>query len=292
MPETWHPYVLVLPWTRQSGTGNANSRTRRCLRFTARTDTLTPVTIELVLLSRVAYRDLEITGSGPRGLLAVLAGDLRLGASTAQLVDALWPDERPEHPTKALQLLVSRTRARLGADLIVSTPTGYRLSLAPDQVDASAVLLSAAAGERSARDGDHAAALRHAAAGLALCEGAAGWDLTDDDPLSALRAARVSAYRSLTRAHALALSRLGRSAEALEPLETLAGDRPRDEEVLVELLRSEAAAVGPATALARYDAYRRTLRDELGSDPGRSPTPCSAGTRTSPRWPTCRGSRG
>jgi predicted ATPase/DNA-binding SARP family transcriptional activator/tetratricopeptide (TPR) repeat protein len=226
------------------------------------------VTIELVLLSRVAYRDLEITGSGPRGLLALLAGDLSTGASTAQLVDALWTDERPTHPTKALQLLVSRARARLGADLIVNTPTGYRLSLAPDQVDAAAVLLSAAACERSARDGDHAEALRHADAGLALCAGAPGWDLAEGDPLSALRAARVSTYRSLTRAHALALSRLGRSAEALEPLAGLAGERPRDEEVLVELLRCEAAAVGPATALARYDAYRRALRDELGSDPG------------------------
>src|SRR6202022_3138908 len=40
------------------------------------------------------------------------------------------------------------------------------------------------------------------------------------------------------------------------------------EEVLLELLRCEAATAGPSAALARYDAYRRTLRDELGTDPG------------------------
>jgi predicted ATPase len=38
--------------------------------------------------------------------------------------------------------------------------------------------------------------------------------------------------------------------------------------LLVELLRCEAATVGPSAALARYEAYRRSLRDELGTDPG------------------------
>ncbi len=224
--------------------------------------------VELVLLSRVAYRGVEVAGSGMRGLLALLAGDLRTGSSTARLVEGLWPDEQPEHPTKALQLLVSRARSRFGAELIVSTPTGYRLSLADDQVDASAVLLCASAGEQSARAGDHRSALQHAEAGLALCAEAASWDSTLDDPLSVLRAARVPTYHSLTRLRALALSRLERSAEAVGSLTELAHERPRDEEVLVELLRCEAATQGPATALARYDAYRRALRDDLGTDPG------------------------
>jgi hypothetical protein len=70
------------------------------------------------------------------------------------------------------------------------------------------------------------------------------------------------------RARALALSRLGRRAEAFEALTEVARDHPRDEEVLLELLRCEAAAVGPSAALARYERYRRLLRDELGSDPG------------------------
>ncbi|NUS81241.1 MAG: AAA family ATPase, partial [Streptomyces sp.] len=61
---------------------------------------------------------------------------------------------------------------------------------------------------------------------------------------------------------------LGRRAEAAEPLDGLARERPRDEEVLLELLRCEAATLGPSAALARYDTYRRALRDELGTDPG------------------------
>jgi predicted ATPase len=223
----------------------------------------------LVLLSRVAYRDQEITGPRLRGLLALLAGDVRSGCSTARLVDGLWPEEQPENPTKALQILVSRARAQLGSEVIVRTPTGYRLSLSEDQVDASAVLLGAAASARHSRAGDHATALAHAEAGLALWGGATDGDPgLGDDPVSVLRAERASTHRSLARARALALSRLGRHTEAAETLTDLFRERPRDEEVLLELLRCETATVGPSAALARYEAYRRSLRDELGTDPG------------------------
>ena len=226
------------------------------------------MTVELALLSRVRYGSLEITGSRLQALLALLAEDPRVGCSSSRLVNALWPDAQPEHPFKALQVLVSRARARLGPEVIVSTPRGYRLSLREDQIDASAVLLTASESEKRSRAGDHLAALRYAEAGLALCEGAEGWDAGDGHPLSALRAARVPAYRSLLRARALALSRLGRRAEAAAPLGELILRSPRDEEVLAELLRCEAATAGAAAALARYADYRQRLRDELGSDPG------------------------
>lgn len=227
-----------------------------------------PVTIELALLSRVAYRDHEVTAPRLRGLLALLAGDLRTGCSTARLVDGLWPDEQPENPTKALQVLVSRARAQLGSGVIASTPAGYRLTVSADRVDTAAVLLRASASAQLSRSGDYAAVLAQAEEGLALWESAPGGDTVRDDPLSALRAERASTYRSLLRTRALALSRLGRRGEAVEALVDVARERPRDEEVLLELLRGEAATSGPSAALARYDAYRRSVRDELGTDPG------------------------
>ncbi|WNV86264.1 BTAD domain-containing putative transcriptional regulator [Umezawaea sp. Da 62-37] len=226
------------------------------------------MTTELALLSRVAYREQEITRPRVRGLLALLAGDLRSGCGTARLVAGLWPEERPENPVKALQVLVSHVRAQLGAEVVVRTPVGYRLSLAEDQVDASAVLLRAAASARHSRAGDHAAALDHAEAGLALWEGPESWDAGLADPVSALRSERASTHRALVRARALALARLGRHAEAVDALAELGAERPRDEEVLAELLRCEAATVGASTALTRYDTYRRGLRDQLGGDPG------------------------
>jgi predicted ATPase/DNA-binding SARP family transcriptional activator len=224
---------------------------------------------DLVLLTRVSFRGREIAGPRLQGLIALLAGDLRTGCGAGRLVDGLWPDERPENPPKALQILVSRARSQLGADVIARTPTGYRLTLTDDEVDSSAVLLRAAAAARCSRAGDHAAALAHADAGLALWGGGGPGPADDaDHPVGALRAERRATHRTLVRARALALARLDRPAEAVDRLAELAAERPRDEEVLIELLRCEAATVGPATALARYDAYRRALRDELGTDPG------------------------
>ncbi|MEU8029144.1 BTAD domain-containing putative transcriptional regulator [Streptomyces sp. NPDC049099] len=228
------------------------------------------MTTELTLLSEVACRGREITAPRLRGLLALLAEDLHTGCSTARLVEGLWADELPERPGKAVQILVSRLRAQLGAELVVSTPAGYRLALDETQVDASALLLREAASAERARAGDHDGALAEAEAGLALWDGSVGAAAGEDlhDPLVALRADRVRAHRSLARSRALALARLGRRDQAAAPLAELAQELPRDEEVLAELLRCEAATAGRAAALTRYDAYRRRLRDDLGTDPG------------------------
>ncbi|WP_329273230.1 ATP-binding protein [Streptomyces sp. NBC_01451] len=224
---------------------------------------------DLTLLPRVAWHGQEVTAPRLRALLALLAGDLRTGCGTERLVAGLWPEELPERPGKALQVLVSRARTQLGADVLASTPTGYRLALAEEQVDSSALLLHAAASADRARAGDHAGSLAAAEAGLALWEGPASGDGDGvHDPVAALRSERAPVQRALVRARALALARLGRHAEAAGPLAVVAAEHPRDEEVLAELLRAEAASAGPSAALTRYEAYRRELRDGLGTDPG------------------------
>ncbi|TDC55718.1 AfsR/SARP family transcriptional regulator [Actinomadura sp. KC345] len=225
------------------------------------------MSVELTLLSGVACRGRDVTSPRLRGLLALLAGEPRAGVSAGRLVEGLWPDERPENPAKALQVVVSRARSQLGADVVASTPTGYRLGLGENEVDASAVLLAASASGRCARDGDHRGALAHAEEGLAF------WDDPPEpdegtDPLSVLRAERAATYRTLERARALALAGLARHAEAFGALTAVAREHPRDEEVLAGLLRCEAATAGPSAALARYESYRRSLREELGTDPG------------------------
>ncbi|MFG2246959.1 ATP-binding protein [Spirillospora sp. NPDC048823] len=234
------------------------------------------MSVELALLSRVACRGRDVTSPRLRGLLALLAEEPRAGVPVVRLVEGLWPDERPENPSKALQVVVSRARSQLGADVIVSTPSGYRLGLDEPEVDASAVLLAASASARCSRDGDQAGALTHAVEGLALWDAPPEPDDGDDplsdpllsDPLSVLRTKRASTYRALVRARALALARLDRHAEGFDALTAVARASPRDEEVLAELLRCEAATAGPSAALTRYESYRRSLRDELGTDPG------------------------
>ncbi|EFL24884.1 winged helix family transcriptional regulator [Streptomyces himastatinicus ATCC 53653] len=230
------------------------------------------MTIELTVLSTVSYRGQEITAPRLRGLLALLASDLRTGCSTGRLVDGLWPDGQPENPVKAVQILVSRLRSRLGAEVVVSTPSGYRLGLGEERVDASAVLLHAAACAEKARAGDHAGALAEAEEGLALWDGAGDGggdaDAVLGDPVAALRAERAAAHRALLRGRALGLARTGGREAAAGPLAELVREFPRDEELWLELVRCEAATAGTAAALATYERYRRRLRDELGTDPG------------------------
>ncbi|WP_328941888.1 AfsR/SARP family transcriptional regulator [Streptomyces sp. NBC_00250] len=229
------------------------------------------MSIELTLLSTVSYRGEEITAPRLRGLLALLAGELRGGCSTARIVEGLWPDEQPENPVKAVQVLASRTRAKLGSELLVSTPVGYRLALSEDEVDCAALLLHVSAAAEKARNGDHAGALAEAEAGLELWDGpgaqGAGAAMLGD-PVAALRDERAAAHRALERARALGLARTGRREEAAPRLGELVREQPRDEELLLELVRCEAATTCTATALTTYDRYRRGLRDELGTDPG------------------------
>ncbi|MCL8009664.1 BTAD domain-containing putative transcriptional regulator [Streptomyces sp. AS02] len=226
------------------------------------------MTIELTLLTSVAHRGKEITAPRLRALLALLAGEPRTGCGTGRLVAGLWPDEQPENPTKALQILVSRARSLLGGEVIASTPTGYRIALREDQVDAWAVQLHAAASTEKARAGDHHGAVAEAEAGLALWDGGPAQDGSPDDPLEVLRLELAIVQRALTRLRALSLARSGRREEAVGPLGELVGDQPLDEEPLLELMRCQAATAGAAAALAAYDGYRRRLRDELGTDPG------------------------
>jgi predicted ATPase/DNA-binding SARP family transcriptional activator len=207
--------------------------------------------VRLRLLGTVSWDGVEVRGERVGALLAALAEELPGGCGAGRLIEALWGDEPPDHPAKALQTVVSRARAVLGGEVIVRTATGYRLALADEQVDAVAVRRRAEASRRSARAGRHTEALAQAEAGLALVGTSA-----------------VPVLGELRRERALALSRLGQAAEAIGPLTELARERKRDEELLAELLRSEAVAVGTAAALERYEQYRRALRRELGSDPG------------------------
>src|SRR6202042_3718023 len=62
--------------------------------------------------------------------------------------------------------------------------------------------------------------------------------------------------------------RAGAHAAALPVLELAHAQVPRDEPLLADLLRSEAAVSSPATALERFERYRRDLRERLGADPG------------------------
>src|SRR5437868_11457291 len=122
----------------------------------------------LVLLDDVRWRGVRVVGDRAQTLLSVLTRQGRAGISDERLVEELWPDEMPANPTKALQVVVSRTRAVTGAEVVVRIPRGYRLGLPADQVDVLLLGELVEQAQVALGEGDMALACRRAEAATAL----------------------------------------------------------------------------------------------------------------------------
>lgn len=206
-----------------------------------------------------------MVGFRAQTLLAVLATHGRSGVRDERLIEELWPDEAPANPAKALQVVVSRTRAATHADVVVRVPRGYRLGLAADQVDA--LLLAALVEQARAALGEADVALARRSAEEAIDLGRSGSDGATG-PLAELRGIAAGWAAEARRVAAIARGRSGAHEGALPLLEEAAADRPHDEELLACLLRSEAAVRGAAAALERYERYRAGVAERLGAEPG------------------------
>ena len=219
--------------------------------------------IILSLLETVRWDGEPVVGERPQALLAALA-DAGRTVSATRLTGLIWDDNAPANPAKALQVLVSRTRAAHGPDSVIRDGDGYRLGLDRSRVDTQ-VLADRLAAARSAFESDPARAAALAAEAVALGRVAAG---VEDGPLGALRRTAGHDVEHATVLLARARSRIGEYANALPPLSAAWLANPSDEPLLVDLLHSEAAVRGASAALGRYEVYRADLRDRLGTDPG------------------------
>ncbi len=82
---------------------------------------------------------LAIRRGRPRSLLHLLLMQRRMVLTTEVVVDRLWQREAPHDGSNAVHQLVSYLRRALGTggrDQLVTSPVGYRLDAADDQVDA------------------------------------------------------------------------------------------------------------------------------------------------------------
>ena len=223
--------------------------------------------VALTLLDDVRWRGTVVVGDRPQALLAALAASGGRTVRAEDLVELIWGDEAPTNATKSLQVLVSRTRSVCGPDVIVRDRVGYRLGVEPGEVD-SARLCALVRDARAALERDAVAAAELARSALALAD---GLPTTADDGNGPLSEVRRAAAADLAAAHlilARACSRIGAHADALPGLEAAYAEHPDDESLLADLLRSEAMVRGPGAALERFEAYRRDVRERLGTNPG------------------------
>jgi predicted ATPase/DNA-binding SARP family transcriptional activator len=225
------------------------------------------VSIALTLLADVRWRGRPVAGDRPQALLAALAARDCRPVRPEELIELVWGDDAPSNGLKSLQVLVSRARNACGADAIVREGAGYRLGVVPGEVD-SARLAELVRAASSVLDRDAAAAEGLAREALALTIGLSAADDGDEGPLGEVRRAGAADAATARVILARASSRAGAHAAALPELAAAHAQWPRDEPLLADLLRSEAAVSGPATALDRFERYRQDLRERLGADPG------------------------
>ncbi|WAL71551.1 BTAD domain-containing putative transcriptional regulator [Kitasatospora sp. YST-16] len=220
-----------------------------------------------ILGTTTAHHDdgtpVALGGARLRALLAALA--LRQGRPVPAelLADEVWADEPPQDAAAALQTLVGRLRRTVGRAEIGSGPAGYWLT--DPRTDVAEFQRRSADGARALQGGDPAAAAEQLTAALALWRGPALADLPD----RTAPAARLESQRAEARRHRLTADlALGRTAEVTAELAELCRDHPFDEQLQALQLRALRAAGRTAEALGRYEEVRRTLAEELGTDPG------------------------
>jgi predicted ATPase/DNA-binding SARP family transcriptional activator len=213
---------------------------------------------------RVDGGPVPLRGVRLRGLLARLALDAGRPVGTSVLVDDLWGESPPDGAGNALQALVSRLRRAIGGDLVVTDARGYRLRVAPRDVDALRFdELVTAAGSQPPES-----AYDLATEALALWRGPALVDVAEL-PFAGLVAARLGERRAvLVESRARVALRLRRVADELDGLTAQLDAAPLRETTAALLSAGLHAAGRQADALAVADRTIARLADELGVDPG------------------------
>jgi len=214
-------------------------------------------------------RELRLGGERQRALLALLVLQANELVPSDRLIEALFGFDASESAANALQVAVSRLRRLVGADVIVTRPRGYLLKTEPGQLDLAEFERLLDEGRRSLEADDPTAALAAFRQALGLWRGPALADLVQVDAvqpeirrLGELRLTAVIARIDTELA-------LGRGAELVAELQTLAAENPLRERLRWQLMLALYRSDRQADALAFYRDTRQLLSDELGLEPSR-----------------------
>jgi predicted ATPase/DNA-binding SARP family transcriptional activator len=212
------------------------------------------------------------TDSGPirmasrtqRLLLAVLLVAANRVVSADRLVEELWADDIPGDPAGALRTQISRLRKVLPPTAsLVTEEGGYRLLIAPEQLDATRFdrLFAQARSDRCER------ALPLLDEALALWRGTALEEFADR-PFAQPEVQRLEELRGVAREDRAALLLVaGRAAEAAADMNALIAEQPERERARSLLMEALYHQGRHTQALDAYRSWRRHLVEALGVEP-------------------------
>ncbi|HEY8472778.1 MAG TPA: AfsR/SARP family transcriptional regulator, partial [Natronosporangium sp.] len=219
----------------------------------------------------VGQNEITITGR-ERTLLATLLCHANTPVEVDRLVDAIWGERPPRDARNQLQSVVSRLRRRLVAagvseTIVMTAPAGYRIKVAPDQLDLTQFKTALADARSAATSDQPGAAVAGYRNALELWRGPALAGVESD----LLR--RLAA--SLDEEHLQAIEErlelelaLGGAGELVAELTDLVVEHRYREKLHAALMLALYRAGRQAEALAAYQRARRILVDEVGTEPG------------------------
>ncbi len=201
-----------------------------------------------------------------RVVLAALAVHPGEVVPAERLADALWGDSPPKSWPKIVQGCVMRLRRVLGDSAVATTTGGYRLTLDEGDIDAHRFerLIAKARSAAAAGEQQRAALLYRQA--LQLWRGPPLTDL-EDWPAGRAEAARLRELRDSAR-EALTEAEIRSSHDGVAMASALVADDPLRERRWWLLALALYRAGRQNDALSTIRRGVRTLREELGLDPG------------------------
>jgi predicted ATPase/DNA-binding SARP family transcriptional activator len=208
-------------------------------------------------------------GAKPRGLLAVLLLHANEPVSAERLAVALWGNDARADAVKTVQVNVSRLRRALGdPGVLVTTPAGYELRVAPGELDAAHFEQLAAEGHRALADGAPERAAETLREALELWRGPALAEFASE-PFAQAEIRRLEDERlAASEARVESELALGRHVTLVGELEELIAAHPLRERLHGLLMVALYRSGRQADALAAYRRARDVLVDQLGIEPG------------------------
>ena len=215
---------------------------------------------------RVGGRSVELGAPKQRQLLAVLLARAGKAVTVEQLIDVLWDERAPRSARKCIQVYVSGLRKLLG-DRIGFGGGGYTCRTGPEECDLLRFEELAAAGRRAARNGDREAACRMLAEAVGSWQdrafadlAAVAWFAAESDRL---QERFLAAYEDWVELEV----DLGRHVSALDSLDELATRYPARERLSACRMTALSRCGRTREALAHYDRLRQVLARDLGIEP-------------------------
>lgn len=211
----------------------------------------------------------QVPAGKAQRLLKLLAVRPNAFLPMAIIVDALWPDARPDKAERNVAALVSRLRRSLGKEHIDGGPEGYRLICGPRlTVDLDEAERHVRAAEHNLACGMYPVAYVAATSAEQLL--AAGRPLADEPDAAWVDEVRQRVDRDLRRSRACrwrAALELGDFAAAADAASAALASDPLDEDACRALMQAYRGTGQFGAALAVYERLRAALAEELGIDP-------------------------